>query len=370
MAEKSEKPTEKRRKDSAKKGQTFKSKDITTTVVLVCGVVYLGHALSFTHFMAFYRQILRYPDAMPVKDYLKAVLSLFLSIVLPFIGLCFIAGAAITVLQTKFTIATEALKLNFKALNPVEGVKKIFSLRTVKEFVKALCYLVVFVCCFYIFVHQDLQEVLSVSQGNIIQLAFIWGGLIVKVAFLFISLAVMVLIPDALAEFFIYFKDLKMDKHEVKQERKESDGNPEIKRARRTAHMEILSGDEQMAIRNSEVVLANPTHIAMALYFKPEVAMLPFVTLRVTNMKAKAAIAFAEKEGIPVVRYPPLTRRLYKKYALFSFISLNDDDLLEIMKVLIWLQEVEHAGRRDPIEQADHIESENVPLPPREDEGN
>ncbi len=79
---------------------------------------------------------------------------------------------------------------------------------------------------------------------------------------------------------------MKTDKHEVKQERKELDGNHEIKRARRRAHHEILSDEEQTAIRNSEVVMANPTHIAVAIYFNMDVAYLPFISLRYSKMKA------------------------------------------------------------------------------------
>lgn len=90
--------------------------------------------------------------------------------------------------------------------------------------------------------------------------------------------------------------------------------------------------------------MANPTHIAMAIYFNPEVASLPFIALRCTNMKAKAAIAYAEKIGVPVVRNIPLTRRLYRTYSQYSFISLNDDVLIDVMDILIWLRQVEAAG--------------------------
>lgn len=90
--------------------------------------------------------------------------------------------------------------------------------------------------------------------------------------------------------------------------------------------------------------MANPTHIAMAIYFNPEVASLPFIALRCTNMKAKAAIAYAEKIGVPVVRNIPLTRRLYRTYSQYSFISLNDDVLIDVMDILIWLRQVETAG--------------------------
>lgn len=344
MAEKTEQPTSKRRKDSAKKGQTFKSKDLITTLILVVGIYFIAHAMSFGPFITFYTLLLRQPTGIGINDFLLALAQIFFLLSLPFIAVCTIVGFAATLLQTGFAIATEAIKLNFKALNPVEGVKKIFSMRTVKELVKSLCYLVVFAATCHSLIHNDLRQALTLYRADIPGLVAVWVSLAVKAVLVFIAWSIFVLLADLLVEYFLHFKDMKMDKHEVKQEHKESDGNPQIKSARRRAHQEILTGEEMAAVRNSEVVMANPTHIAMAIYFNPEMASLPFIALRCTNMKAKAAIAYAEKIGIPVVRNISLTRRLYHAYSQFSFISLNDDLLMDVMDILIWLRQVEAAG--------------------------
>lgn len=348
MAEKTEQPTDKRRRDSAKKGQTFKSKDLITTLVLLAGIYFLAHAMSFKSFIELYVMVLQRGTDISINDFLMSLAHVFFEISLPFIAVCCVIGIAATLVQTRFTIATEAIKLNFKALNPVEGIKKIFSIRTVKELVKAICYLIIFACTCYLLIKDDLRQAMAVYNGGVADLIANWVALTVKAIIVFIGCSSFVLVADFLAEYFLHFKDLKMDKHEVKQERKESDGNPEIKSARRRAHHEILSGEDMAAIRNSEVVMANPTHIAIAIYFNPEVASLPFIALRVTNQKARAAIAYAEKIGVPVVRYIPLTRRLYHAYSQHSFISLNDDALMEVMNILIWLRQVETAGMALP----------------------
>ncbi|PKC36071.1 type III secretion system protein [Pantoea ananatis 15320] len=344
MAEKTEQPTSKKRRDSSKKGQTFKSKDLITTVILVTGIFYLAYDMSFSDFTHFYSMTLLYSTQIEINDFLMGLMRIFLLLSLPSIALCSLVGMAATLMQTGFSIATEAIKLNFKALNPVEGVKKIFSMRTVKELVKSVCYLIVFAATCYSLIHNDLRQALTLYRTDIAGLTTCWVSLTLKAVLLFIGWSVFVLIADFIVEYFLHFKDLKMDKHEVKQERKESDGNPHIKSARRRAHLEILSGEEMAAVRNSEVVMANPTHIAMAIYFNPEVASLPFIALRCTNLKAKAAIAYAEKIGVPVVRNIPLTRRLYRTYSQYSFISLNDDVLIDVMDILIWLRQVEAAG--------------------------
>lgn len=344
MAEKTEQPTSKKRKDSAKKGQTFKSKDVITTVILLVGIYFLAHAVSFGPFISFYTHLLQYPTRPGMGVFLLELARIFFTLALPFIAVCTLVGFAATLLQTGFTLATEAIKLNFKALNPVEGVKKIFSMRTVKELVKSICYLVVFAATCHNLIQQDLRQALTLYRADMPGLVAVWVALAVKAVVVFIAWSIFVLLADLLVDYFLHFKDMKMDKHEVKQEHKESDGNPQIKSARRRAHQDLLSGEEMAAVRNSEVVLANPTHIAMAVYFNPEVASLPFIALRCTNLKAKAAIAYAEKIGVPVVRNIPLTRRLYHTYSQYSFISLKDDVLMDVMDVLIWLRQVEAAG--------------------------
>ncbi|CCG86235.1 EscU/YscU/HrcU family type III secretion system export apparatus switch protein [Erwinia piriflorinigrans] len=343
MSEKTEKPTHKRLKDSAKKGQTFKSKDLITAVTLLSGVYYLTNAVNFHVFTSFYSLVLREGNKMSLNDFLIELMRVFSILLLPFIAFCIIVGAAMTLIQTRFTLATEAIKPNFNALNPVQGIKKIFSMRTIKEFVKSLLYLVVFGFTSYSLVHNDLNRAISIYYAGIDELIFVWAALSFKAVMLFIAWSFFVLILDFAVEYFLHSKDMKMDKHEVKQDHKESDGDPEIKMARRWAYKEILSGEEMAAIRNSEVVMANPTHIAIAIYFNPDVASLPFIALRSTHIKAKAAIAYAEKIGIPVVRYIPLTRRLYHSYSQYSFISLHDDTLMEVMDILIWLRQVEAA---------------------------
>lgn len=354
MAEKTEKPTRKKRKDSAKKGQSFKSKDLITTITLLTSSVYLNNVLSLNSFTNFYAIILTQSKLPEVNVFIYELLCIFIRIILPFVVLCFFSGFATTLLQTKCVIATDAIKVNFKALNPIEGIKKILSMRTAKEFLKAICYLITFCCTCYLMVCNDLKVVLTLFRGDTHVLVSYSTTLILKAVFLFISLSILILLADFITEYFLHNKEIKMDRHEVKQEHKESDGNPQIKSARRRAHQDILSGEEKAAIRNSEVVMANPTHIAMAIYFKPDVVSYPFIAFRGTNRKAKAAIAYAEKIGIPVVRDIQLTRRLYHMYSQYSFISLNDDSLIEVMKILIWLRQIEISAL-EPVSDAGEI---------------
>lgn len=361
MAEKTEKPTAKKRRDSAKKGQTFKSKDLISTLVIMAGVFYLAAGVDFRPFIALYRMALLHSQSMSVEQYLTELAGIFFHLALPFIVVCCLVGACVTLFQTKFTLATESLRFNGKALNPIEGLKRLFSLRTLKELVKSMLYLGVLAATCYTLIVRELPNILTIYHGSIAQLILFWTRLTVKTVVFFIIWSLLLLVAEFMIEYFLYIKAMRMDKHEVKQERKELNGNPEIKIARHHAHREILNSDERSAIRHSEVVLANPTHIAMAIYLNLDVAILPFIALRCSNMKARAAIAYAEEIGIPVVRDIQLTRRLYKTYNAYSFISLNDQALMEVMDILIWLKEVEQRELSEPHEEAEQMAARNQP---------
>lgn len=308
---------------------------------------------------------------MTVVSYSTQLALILLRMCLPFIALCIVVGFATTLLQTKFSIASEALRFNLKALNPIEGFKRIFSLRTVKDFVKSFLYLGVLFGTCYTIINNELKNIISVYHGTLIQLIPYWVSITIKSILLFVSWSLLVLLAEFIVEYFLYIREMKMDKHEVKQERKELDGNPEIKRARRRAHHEILSSEERTAIRNSEVIMANPTHIAVAIYFNMDVAYLPFISLRCSNMKAQAAIAYAEKEGVPVVRDVKLARKLYRNYTAYSFISLNDDALMAVMDILIWLRrvEVEELNAFDVNDKCDKVGCEIYQESPLSDSG-
>lgn len=347
MTQKTEKPTEKKRRDAAKKGQSFKSRDLITSVIICTGIFFLRYGFSFKSFIAFYSELLSSKSIVSIEPltYLSIILHLFCSMVLPFLFICGFTGIFVTLIQTRFSFASKALKPNLNLLNPIQGLKKIFTVKTVKDLVKSVCYLLVLFFTVYILLKKNyLKYILSGMSVDIIKLTGIWSGLVEKTVFIFIALSVIVLVANTLAEFFIHYKDLKMDKHEVKQEYKENEGNPEIKSARKRTHVDILSGEEKAAVRNSKVIMANPTHIAIAIYFNPDVAIFPFIALRCANIKAKAAIAYAEEIGIPVVRNIKIARKLYNKYAQHSFISADDDVLISVIDILIWLQQVESLG--------------------------
>ena len=342
---KTEKPTHKKKRDAAQKGQSFKSKDLITTCLILVGVEIMLHSPLLSGLIPEIRQLLLSGYDIPIKSYVTAILWSGLKLLLPFILLCFVSAAFPTLLQTGFMMAVKALKINPGALNPVNGFKKLFSLRTLKELVKTFLYLGCFIVAGKLFWDQQASVILRQVHASPADLMAEWGQLLHKLMLLCLACLVVVVVLDILAEYFLHIKDLKMDKQEVKREYKEQEGNQEIKAQRRSMHHELLSEQTKADIERSRVIIANPTHIAIGIYQNLAITPIPFISVMEKNQRALAVRAWAEKCGVPVVEDIRLARKIFRTHKPYSFVQL--DELEAIMRLLMWLEEVENAWSRE-----------------------
>ena len=342
---KTEKPTEKKKKDAAQKGQSFKSKDLVIACLILLGVQYLINFSGVFTLMTMWRLVIENGFTHDALGYAEAMFWTGVKLFLPFLLLCIAASVFPTLLQTGFLLASKALKLNFNALNPANGFKKLFSLRTIKDVVKTLLFLTSFIIAGIIFWNKNKHVFFSQLNAEPGQIFLVWGSLFGALVYLCLSCALLVFVLDALAEYFLHIRDLKMDKQEVKREFKEQDGDPEIKSKRKELHAELLSEQIKTDIENSTVIIANPTHIAVGIYLNMEMVGIPFISVLERNQRALAVRAYAEKVGVPVVEDIRLARRIFKTHERYSFVSLEELD--NVIGILVWLQQVESAWKTE-----------------------
>jgi len=341
-ASKTEKPTDKKRRDEAKKGQTFKAKDLSSSCMMICAVLFLAHNANYVELMQVYRNLIAAGFDADQQRVVAQLGVLLLHYIAPLILVCFLASALPTLMQTGLALASEALKINLDALNPVNGFKKLFSLRTVKDTVKAVLYLGCFVLASWLVWATQRQLLFAQLHARPVDLFPVWGHLLLMLMLAFLACVLLIVVLDALAEYWLYIKDLMMDKESVKREHKEQEGSPEVKGRRRELHMELLSEQIKSDIRGSRVIIANPTHIAVGIFFRPEVTMIPFISLLETNQRALAVRKYAAEVGVPVVTDIALARRIFKTHQRYAFIQLQEVE--NVLRLLVWLEQVEQAG--------------------------
>jgi type III secretion protein U len=342
MSEKTEKPTEKKRADSEKKGQSFKAADLVTMLLLVVGGLTIPLAFHLDDVGRIFATIASTSQLPDPFSYVNALAWVVVKGLAAFVVICSAVTFVPGLIQSRFTLAFEAIKLNFDALNPANGFKKLFSLRVVKDLVKTLLYIAATIAGGIVFMHLHYRELFTAATLPEPALRFELAHLARRLGLYLIAAALPIVALDYLSEYFLYIRGIKMEKHEVKQEYKQSQGNPEIKSRQRQMAHEGLSEKIKENVKSSTFVVANPTHIAIGIYVDFKVAPFPMVSVRETDARAREVIDYATQCGVPLIRDIPLARGIFSRTQRYQFVCA--EDLEPIIRILVWLKQVEEAG--------------------------
>ncbi len=318
--ERTEQATPKRREEARKKGKVAKSYDFSSAVTLLASLVilYLGGAYAYHKIAELTKFILSNSHSIEISAH---NISLYSSRGLTFVGLNFFPflillmfiGVGATLLQTGYVFTFETLKFNFDKLNPVEGIKRIlFSRRSLFELGKGLIKIGVVGLTVYLVLKSLVDDVLILMDSDAGSIA----GFILKAGFSLMMKTGLVYFIISIFDFAFqkweYERELKMTRQEVKDEMKELEGDPLIKSRIRRRQREILKMRMIQGVPNADVVITNPTHIAVALKYESKKMNAPKVIAKGMNLIAEKIKEVAKAHGIPIVEDKPLAQALYK----------------------------------------------------------
>jgi len=295
MAEKTEAPTEKKKRDEAKKGQSWKGQDAVVLLVTLLGGAFVRFYFPPAQATVLFDNVFARHFAIPLDEYVLEACGLFIKWAGLTLGAVLLPATLPSLIMSQFRFATQSVKIDFKSLNPVSGFKKIFSLRNAKNAIKALLYLAAFGAAAAVFWDSHKHELLGTAYLEIPALILVWTHLAWDLVLICLGCILLLVLTDLLIEYALYIKDLKMTKDEVKREYKEMEGNPEIKGKRKELAHELLNETQKSEVAQSSFVLANPTHIAVGIYLNPEITNWPFISMIETNARALAVIAYARR---------------------------------------------------------------------------
>ena len=360
--EKTEMPTPKKLRDARQKGQVCTSKDIVSTAILVVlfavlgwmGVAlvddasmllgYIGDRMSGDPF-----------EASQQAGGLTAFVICKHSFI--FVLVAAVIGIAANTAQIGFLFTLEPIIPKLEKLNPVEGAKKIFSMKNLFEFLKNIVKVCFLGYLLYKIIWASVPELLTMCYGTVDDicpcLKLMLKRLAIYTAFGYIVIAVV----DRLFQGRNFTKQMMMTKDEVKREYKEMEGSAEIKQAQRQFRDEILNGpDPVKAAKQSDVVVTNPTRLAVGIRYKVDEAPLPRICALGSGNVAKIIRETALAEGIPIMEDKPLARALYAKGKVEDFIP---DSLIEpVAEVLKWAKQIQDARKEE--EELDSVTLEDL----------
>ena len=349
--EKTELPTPKKLRDAREKGQVCTSKDIVSTAILVvlfALLAWMGVALmdDMEELIRFLSGRIAENDEIAIRESSKLAGMLICKHSFIFVAVAAIIGIVANVAQIGFLFTFEPIIPKFEKLNPVEGAKKIFSMKNLFEFLKNVVKVTFLGYLLYKIIWASVPELLTMCYGTIDDifpcLKIMLKRLACYTAFGYIVIAVV----DRLFQGRNFTKQMMMTKDEVKREYKEMEGSAEIKQAQRQFRDEILNGpDPAESAKKANVVVTNPTRISVGIRYKAEEAPLPRICAMGAGVPAKIIRETALAEGIPVIEDRPIARALYADGKMEDFVP---EALLEpVAEILKWAKKLEDARKEE-----------------------
>lgn len=318
--EKTEQPTPKKLEDARKKGQVAKSTDLNSAIILLLLVIListLGNYI-FSNIYLYVQNALgnglnrNITNGNISQLILEQVFSFF-KISIPILGGVMVVGVLTNLLQIGFVRSLHPLKPDIKRLNPIEGFKRVFSKKSIFELTKNLLKLIIVGLIAYSYINDNLQNIFSTTQigiqGYFSFFKEIVLGLMLRIGIVMIILSSI----DYIYQRYEFKKNLRMTKHEIKEELKQMEGDPQIKSLRKQKQRQLALKRMMSEVPNSTVIITNPTHLAIAIRYDEKTDGAPMVLAKGADYVAEKIRDIAEKENIPIIENKSLARILYKE---------------------------------------------------------
>jgi len=309
--EKTEQPTPKKIKDARKKGQVFKSKDIVQALLFLtaAAVVTMGGSAYVSELSGLMKEFFQ-PDVMIGTMPQNAMLartgyawSKVLILMAPLLGALVIVSVAGNFIQVKSLFAPEVIKPKFEKLNPISGFKNIFfSPNTYLELAKNLIKFIVVLWVLYLAIKGSLRDIIPTAGMRLDQTASLAGRLMNSMMFKVGAVFAVLGAADFMIQKKLFMKKMKMSKEEVKQEYKEQEGDPHIKHMRKHLMHQLMHGSVAQNVPKATAVVANPTHLAVAIRYEEASMQAPRITAKGQDSMALKIIEIAKEHKVPVVR--------------------------------------------------------------------
>ena len=352
---KTEKATPKKRRDQRKKGNVFLSNDAVAVATLVGAYLSLRVLLPgmVTRLETFLKYCFRDAADLSVGGLAAAAPEIFKQGVYTLVMtvgplLLIVAGTAIvaTFAQTRMLFSGEAMRPKFSRINPLEGFKRLFSIRSVVEALKNTIKIAILLFIIYRFFKGQLAAfsnyLETTPDGFCLGLFSQFNTMLLQIIGAFVVVAGF----DFFYQWWDYERQMKMTVQEVKEEFKQTEGNPQIKSRIREIQRKMAQSRMMQQVPKADVVIRNPTHVAVALRYQPERDNAPVVLAKGLDQLALRIVRTAEEAGIPAVENVPLAHSLYNDCELNSEIPQELYGAVADVLAYIYRLNKEQAGKK------------------------
>ena len=316
--ERTEQPTPKRLDDARKKGQIPRSRDFNTMIIIALAASAL--MLMGKGMMGDLGEILKtnfQPSRADIFDPLASLRFFYqavldgLWLLLPFFGLMLLGAIMAPLSIGGWAFSFEAMQPKLSKLNPIKGLKRVFSAKGLMELVKAMAKFLLVAAVAVALIWSQMDEVLGLGNESL-DSAIAHAGELLATGFLVTTIALIIIAGiDVPFQIWDHTKQMRMTRQEVKDEMKDTEGKPEVRSRIRQLQHEMAQARMMEAVPDADVVVTNPTHFAVALKYDQTTMRAPLVVAKGADLVAANIRRIAEENEVLLVETPPLARALY-----------------------------------------------------------
>ncbi|HOV54207.1 MAG TPA: flagellar biosynthesis protein FlhB [Fervidobacterium sp.] len=328
--DKTEKATPRRRQKAREEGQVPVSAELLSGLgFLAVSVVFMYVGKSLLDSLVNGTQMVFQISDLDLNAFEDLIIYAYQSFSSTLIYLAFIIFAAalvslaIGLLQTRFLFSSKALVPDLNRLNPLTGLKRMFSLRSLFELAKAILKIAIIGFVGYSVINGNYDRIMLTVDSDIMDGSLIIWDVLTELMIKCAIALIIVSIADYFYSRYEYEKNIRMTKQEVKEEFREIEGNPELKRRQRQIMMQYSMHRMMQEVPEASVVITNPTHFACALKYDPEKNFAPILVAKGVDRVALRIMEIARNSDVPIVRNPRLAREIYYNTEIGDVIPEN-----------------------------------------------
>ncbi len=345
--EKTEQATPKKRKEAREEGRVAKSIELNTAFLLLTSVIFFYFSISniyqklsntFAHFINLSSYFEINPSTFPLL--VKDVTYTMFSILGPFLVIILFVSLLINIAQIGFMVTPKAMELKLDKLNPINGLKNMFSARSFGEVIKSTLKASVMWYILYIFIKHNIPSWFNLTDVSVSVIAMQILKNIFSITIYIMIFIVLIAIMDYLFQRYNFEKSIRMSIKEIKDEFKQMEGDPLIKSRIKRMQMELSRRRMMEDVKKADVIITNPTHYAIAIKYDESKMDAPKVIAKGMNKIAEKIKEIAKEAGIVIVENPPVARLLYKKSKIGE--TIPEDMYHAIAEILAYVYKLKN----------------------------
>ena len=349
--EKTEQATPKRREDARNKGQVARSSELSSIAILAAGLLalsslgpYMYHELSLFMVDALTNGISSELDLSGIRTSIATWAWGYARIVAPMIALLVVAALGVNYAHVGVLFTATPLAPKAERLSPFSGIKRIFSSKGLVELAKGLFKIGAVAYVTYLTIAGHMDSFIGYMDMSVGQIFAYCGDVILLLAFRIVLMLLLMAILDYAFQRWDFEKSLRMTKQEVKQEFKQQEGDPLVRARVRNLQREMSQRRMMDDVVTADVVVTNPTHVAVALKYDMDAMTAPRVVAKGQRLVAQRIKELAREAGVPLVENKPLARTLFKAVRIGD--DIPEDLFKAVAQVLAFVFQLKRGKKR------------------------